>query len=144
MSGRSVPEVARNLAEADEEEVDIGTVARAVEEIASYLFPWGFSAYLQLASHLLNIDLPTEVAALPGLVRYGVPQAVAAWLMGFGLVDRRTAISVARVYALSRDSDSGTELPRLQYESGWALKTRLCLILLLMAPGESEGARRSN
>jgi hypothetical protein len=97
ISGRSIAAIAANMT-LPESEIDMGATARAIEEVASYLFPWGFSAYLQLAGHLLDAEPSVEVAAAPGLVRYGVPDPAAAWLLGFGLIDRNTAIAVAARY----------------------------------------------
>jgi superfamily II DNA/RNA helicase len=97
ISGQPIAAIAANMA-LPESGVNVGATARAIEEVASYLFPWGFSAYLQLAAHLLGSEPSVEVAATPGLVRYGVPDPAAAWLLAFGLVDRNTAIAVALRY----------------------------------------------
>jgi superfamily II DNA/RNA helicase len=97
ISGRPITAIAANMA-LPGSDIDVGATARAIEEVASYLFPWGFSAYLQIAEHVLGIQPAVELAAVPGLVRYGVPDPVAAWLMGFGLLDRSTAMTVAAHY----------------------------------------------
>jgi superfamily II DNA/RNA helicase len=109
ISGQSVPAIAANMT-LPGNEAEVGATARAIEEVTSYLFPWGFSAYLQLAAHLLDTDPSIEVAAAPGLVRYGVPDPVAAWLLGFGLIDRNTAIAVAARYHLDSGENSPAQL----------------------------------
>jgi superfamily II DNA/RNA helicase len=99
ISGVSVPQISKNLAPPDQDPFDVAALARVIEEMSTYLFPWGFSAYLQIAEHTLGIEPPARIAALPGLVKYGLPDEVAAWLMGFGVATRSLAIGIATEYA---------------------------------------------
>ncbi len=98
LRGHSVPEIAQRLAPPDQAPLSVADLARVLEEMASYLLPWGFSAYLQIAAHTLGLEPTGSIASLPGLVKYGVPDPIAAWLMGFGLTARSLAISVAAEY----------------------------------------------
>lgn len=99
ISGLSVPDIARGLDVSDEGPVDVAVVARAIEEAASYLLPWGISAYLQIAEALLGVSPVPAVSALPGLVKYGVPDAVSAWMMAFGITSRTVAMRLSRRYS---------------------------------------------
>ncbi len=99
ISGLAVPEIAQRLTPPDQAPMDIAALARAIEEIASYLLPWGISAYLQIAEHTLGAEPTSEIGALPGLVKYGVPEPTAAWAMGFGVTTRVLGMSIAREYA---------------------------------------------
>jgi len=99
ISGLPVPEIARRLTPPDQSPMEVARLARAIEEAASYLLPWGFSAYLQIAEHVLGVSPASAVAALPGLVKYGVPEPTAAWLMGFGVTSRFLGMSIAAEYS---------------------------------------------
>lgn len=99
IAGLPVPDIAQRLTPHDQAPMNIAALARAIEEVGSYLLPWGFSAYLQIAEHTLGVAPTVEVAALPGLVKYGVPAATAAWAMGFGVTTRTLGMSIAAEYA---------------------------------------------
>jgi hypothetical protein len=98
IDGHPVPHIATSLLGLEGEVTDVATLARVLEEAATYLFPWGFSAYLQIAEQALNVAPSKAVSALPGLVRYGVPEPSAAWLMAFGVTDRSVAVAIAQEY----------------------------------------------
>jgi hypothetical protein len=107
MSGLPVPEIATKMSAPEREQIDVPTLARAIEEVASYLYPWGISAYLQIAAHVLDLEVTVPITSLPGLVKYGVPEATAAWLMGFGVTTRSVAIRLATEYS----RDDGEPVP---------------------------------
>jgi hypothetical protein len=99
ISGLPVPEIAQRLTPPDQSPMDVAGLARAIEEVASYLFPWGFSAYLQIAEHTLGAVPAPTISTLPALVKYGVPDPIAAWSMSFGITTRSLSMSLAAEYS---------------------------------------------
>ena len=77
---------------------DRGAHARFIERIFGGLAPWGITAFLRIAAAVdgLNAeDMPPRVAHLSEMVRHGVPNPRASWVMRLGVPDRRAAITMA-------------------------------------------------
>jgi hypothetical protein len=90
IQGRSVSELAQ------EHEVDPVQLTSFIEDFFGYKLPWGMSGYLRIAQHALEWErVPEHLAALPLLVRYGVPSVHAAWLMSLGSPSRSVAVRLA-------------------------------------------------
>ena len=91
-------------------------VTRYIEEVFSYLLPWGISAYLRIAASELKLDqLPLLASNIAGMVKYGVPTAEAVWASTAGLASRSAAtrvVSSTYAYAKAR------ALPRPAFGAG--------------------------
>jgi helicase len=75
--------------------------ARYIEDLFSYRLPWGLSAYIRIAIDILGIDaldLPLAAHFLPAMVRNGLPDPEACWVMAAGVPFRTTAIEVASAF----------------------------------------------
>jgi hypothetical protein len=86
---------------------------RFIEDFFAYRLPWGISGYLQIAASCLGFpNVPVNLGTLPILVRYGVPNAPAAWAMAFGIPSRRLATRVSERYLAEVALPSSTGLRR--------------------------------
>jgi helicase len=109
-AGATVPAIVREL---DDDSVDAQSLSVFLEDFASFRLPWGTHAYLQIAANRFGIqEIQPSITALPGVLRYGVPTAVAAWLMGLGISSRRTAIALAERYAIEGGAEVVPDLRR--------------------------------
>lgn len=87
---------------AEEHGVDAVQLTSFIEDFFGYKLPWGMSGYLRIAQHALNWErVPDHLASLPLLVRYGVPNIHAAWLMSLGTPSRSVALRLALQFAES-------------------------------------------
>jgi helicase len=76
-------------------------LSRFIEELFGYRFPWIVSALLRIGKVELGLDdheLSDYVRSYPTMVKYGVPDPVAAWAMSAGIPTRRTAIRLAAAF----------------------------------------------
>ena len=82
-------------------------VTRYIEEVFSYLLPWGISAYLRIAGSELELDRISPVAGnIAGMVKYGLPTAEAVWAKTAGVTSRDAASRVASRYRSQREDTS--------------------------------------
>ena len=96
VEGRPVADIAGIVAEDEPEEL-----ARVIEQVLTYLLPWGSSAYLRIARAVLQTDISSAIAVIPAMLKYGVPNAEAAWIQGAGIKSRQLSIDLARRYRAS-------------------------------------------
>lgn len=84
---------------------DEGTdvLSSRVEDILTYLSPWGASAYLRIARAALEIDIPSSIRAIPALLKYGVPTIEATWVQSAGVRSRRASIALARDFVATEE-----------------------------------------
>ena len=113
VEGRSLPSISAHLREENSLEVGPETLSDFLNDYAMYRLPWGASAFIALALRELGIepeDCPIEVAALPALLKFGVPDPVAGWMMGFGVSSRPLAIRLASAFREDETSSTPTRL----------------------------------
>jgi len=91
IEGRSVSELATLTTEDEPDEL-----ARVIEQVLTYLLPWGSSAYLRIARVIVGVDVPQVIAVIPAMLKYGVPNAEAAWVQGAGIRGRQLSIDLAQ------------------------------------------------
>jgi hypothetical protein len=120
---RIIEEFATSSGEASE-------IGRFIDELFSYLLPWGLSAYLSIGCKVLGItrtDLSQFSKFLPSMVKYGLPTPFACWAMAAGIPFRQTAIQIAGAFQRERDHWNYQEFlawlstlttDRLRYEFG--------------------------
>ena len=100
VDGLPVADIAGALAGDHPEEL-----AFVIEQVLTYLLPWGSSAYLRIAKAVLAVDIPPSIGIIPALLKYGVPNSEAAWIQGAGIRSRQLSIDLAHRY-------NATELQR--------------------------------
>jgi superfamily II DNA/RNA helicase len=113
VSGRQLPAIVDHLLRESELSVSPESLSEFLNDYAMYRLPWGATAFLSIAADRLGINLnstPAWVRALPALIKFGVPNHVASWCMGFGISSRPLAIRLAELYAANSDSDSPSDL----------------------------------
>ena len=96
MGGNGVSEVCGGAGAADR-----GEAMLFIERYLGRSAPWGVSAFVRIAACRTGVDesaLPAAVRCLPDMVRYGVPNAEAAWAMRLGVPTRSAAMGVAEGY----------------------------------------------
>jgi len=84
-------------------------LSRFIEELFGYRFPWIVSALLRIGREefgLENNELSDYARNYPSMIKYGVPDPVAAWAMSAGIPTRKTAILLAG--AFGREGNSPT------------------------------------
>jgi hypothetical protein len=98
--GKSVPDLFQQFLT---ESGSLEDLARFIGDKFTYKFPWGISAYVRLAKHLLGLK-DDEIAAfakfLPTMAKYGVPSPIASWALAIGVPFRGTAIKLAQKYLM--------------------------------------------
>jgi hypothetical protein len=106
LEGSSVEEIASKVPEAIS---SVEQLSRFIEELFGYRFPWIVSALLRICREELGLDnntLPDYARNYPAMIKYGVPDPVAAWAMSAGIPTRKIAILLAG--AFGRESDALT------------------------------------
>jgi len=92
----------RSLAEAHaQNERDVQRLSRFIEDYFSYRLPWGFSAYMRIAAHRLDLDeksLANDLRYFPSMVKFGVGSPESCWAMSIGVPTRELATAVAAAY----------------------------------------------
>jgi superfamily II DNA/RNA helicase len=84
-------------------------LSRLIEDLFGYRFPWIVSALLRISREELGFDnneLSDFARNYPTMIKYGVPDPIAAWAMSAGIPTRQTAILLAG--AFGRESDALT------------------------------------
>ena len=97
LEGRPIDEIARNLGATD----SLEKLSRYVEELFGYLLPWIISGLIRISKEMLSIrekDLTEYIRSYPSMVKYGLPDPVAAWAMSAGIGKRRTALLLAGAF----------------------------------------------
>jgi hypothetical protein len=75
-------------------------VSRVIDDLCGYRLPWGFNSlglYLGNLAEALDQKLPDICQYYSAFVKFGVHDAVACWLLTYGVPSRRIALSVARL-----------------------------------------------
>lgn len=97
-------------------ESDEPKLIRFIEDFYSFRLPWGFSGFLQIASHLLALDeLPETRRWLPSMIKYGVGSPRACWAMALGAPTRDVAARISAAFL--EDSRDATFANFLQWFS---------------------------
>jgi helicase len=94
-------EMAALIREYGQQPLEPEEFGKLVDELFRYLLPWGLSAYMRIALHVLAIDrqeASNTVKFLPSMVKFGLPHPAACWAMSIGIPFRKTAIQVASVF----------------------------------------------
>lgn len=76
-------------------------LGKFIDDVFRYRLPWGISAYIRIATEVLNIErasLTMFAKFLPSIVKYGLPNPASCWAMAIGVPFRRTAIQIAATY----------------------------------------------
>lgn len=98
LEGSPVEEIYSKVADA----VDSGEqLSRFIEDLFGYRFPWIVSAFLRISREELGFDnngLSDYARNYPTMIKYGVPDPIAAWAMSAGIPTRRTAILLAGAF----------------------------------------------
>ncbi len=87
-------------------------LTRFVDEFLSYRLPWAVSGFLTIAREICSVneqDLSELVRSYSSMIKFGVPDPIAAWAMASGVPTRESAIRMARVFALSESRDDSYE-----------------------------------
>lgn len=92
--GTPVSEIARQTGANSVE-----SLSRFVEEYASYLLPWGISAFLRIAQDRLDFEATPVARTFPAMLKWGVPTIEATWAHSFGIGSRQIAIALGERYA---------------------------------------------
>jgi len=82
-------------------------LSRFIEELFGYRLPWIVSALLRIGKEELKIDdneLSDYARNYPTMIKYGVPDPVAAWAMSAGITTRKTAILLAGAFERASNS----------------------------------------
>jgi hypothetical protein len=77
-------------------------LSRLIEDLFGYRFPWIVSALLRISREELGLDnneLSDYARNYPAMIKYGVPDPIAAWAMSAGIPTRQTAIRLASAFA---------------------------------------------
>lgn len=76
-------------------------LSRFIEELFGYRLPWLASGLLRIGKAEFGLDdteLSDHARNFPSMVKFGVPDPVAAWAMSAGIPTRRTAIALAEAF----------------------------------------------
>ena len=97
LEGKPIDEIARSL------DVTISgeQLSQYVEELFGYLLPWIVSGLIRISKESLSIqekDLNEYIRSYPSMVKYGLPDPVAAWAMSAGIDTRSTALLLAEEF----------------------------------------------
>jgi superfamily II DNA/RNA helicase len=97
LSGQTPTEIARDP-EVAECEMTTHAVSRWIDDVCGYRLPWGYN---MLSIHLKKVaedserEIPSVCDSFSSLVKYGVHEPVACWLLTFGVQSRRAALRTA-------------------------------------------------
>ena len=109
LEGRSIDDIAEVLDATD----SLENLSRYVEELFGYLLPWIISGFIRISKETLSIqekELTEHIRSYPSMVKYGLPDPVAAWAMSAGIGSRGTALRLAGAFNLSNsETDSHKE-----------------------------------
>ena len=97
MEGMPIDEIGRNLDTVD----SLEQLSRYIEELFGYLLPWIISGFIRISKEKLSIqekDLTEYIRSYPAMVKYGLPDPVAAWAMSAGIGKRSTALMLAGAF----------------------------------------------
>ena len=97
MEGTPIDEIGRNLDTKD----PLEQLSRYVEELFGYLLPWIVSGFIRISKETLSIqekELTEYIRSYPSMVKYGLPDPVAAWAMSAGIGKRSTALLIAGAF----------------------------------------------
>ena len=97
LEGKPVDEIARSL----DVTISVEQLSRYVEELFGYLLPWIISGLIRISKESLSIrekDLNEYIRSYPSMVKYGLPDPVAAWAMSAGIDTRSTALCIAEEF----------------------------------------------
>jgi helicase len=86
------------LAQYRTQSISLEDLGRFIDDLFGYRLPWGFSAYLRIAIHVLEIskdNLSDTAKFLPSMIKFGLPSSVACWVMSLGIPYRKVAISIS-------------------------------------------------
>jgi hypothetical protein len=98
IEGLNVSDIINNLELIDTKPEEL---SKYMEEMFSFLLPWGITAFIRIAAHVLNIEserISLYVEYLPAMVKYGVPNPCSSWAMTAGIPIRTLAIKMAANY----------------------------------------------
>ena len=76
-------------------------LGKIIDVLFRYHLPWGISAYIRITKKVLNLDnteLPDKIKFLPSMVKFGLPDPMACWVMSVGIPFRKTAIEIAAAF----------------------------------------------
>ena len=108
LEGRPIDEIARVLDATD----SLEDLSRYVEELFGYLLPWIVSGFIRISKETLSIqekELSEHIRSYPSMVKYGLPDPVAAWAMSAGIGSRNTALRLAGAFNLSNSQTHSHE-----------------------------------
>ena len=78
--------------------ISLEDLGRFIDDLFGYRLPWGFSAYLRIAIQVLEIsqdDLSDIAKFLPSMIKFGLPNSIACWVMSLGIPYRKVAIVIS-------------------------------------------------
>jgi helicase len=112
ISGQDVGAIASSLSD---DEVDLQSLSRFIEDVFSYRMPWGVAGYATIAKAVL-VDPDDEepagmIVSLPAMMKFGVPVPEASWAMSAGIPTRSLAMQIAREF-LAEELDGASEFRR--------------------------------
>jgi hypothetical protein len=82
-------------------------LSRFIEKLFGYRFPWKVSALLRIGREELGLDndaLLDYARNCPTMIKYGVPEPIAAWAMSAGIPTRRTATLLAEAFGRASEA----------------------------------------
>jgi Lhr-like helicase len=77
-------------------------ISRLIDDLCTYRLPWGFNSlgiYLEGAADEVGQALPEVCGYYSAMVKYGVHDPTACWLLTFGVTSRRVAVRAAQILA---------------------------------------------
>jgi len=88
-------------------------LAQFIEDFISYKMPWGLSALIRIATHVVGIKDESQISLFtrffPSMIKYGVPDPVACWAISAGVPSRLTAIRIAERFLSESDKKDYSE-----------------------------------
>jgi len=104
LGGSPVEEIYSTVQEAVN---SVEQLSRFIEELFGYRFPWIVSALLRIGREDLGLDdneLSDYAHNYPAMIKYGVPDPIAAWAMSAGIPTRKAASLLAGAFGRGSDS----------------------------------------
>lgn len=98
-------------------ERDVQRMSRFIEDYFSFRLPWGFSAYIRIATHQLGLDdeaLSNDLRYFTSMVKFGVDSPESCWAMSVGVPTRELATVLAAAYV-----EDVEEAPSFANFVGW-------------------------
>lgn len=106
LAGSTPTEIALD-AEVVECKMTTDKICRWIDDVCGYRLPWGcnmLAIHMHRAAEEAACEIPAVCDSFASLVKYGVHEPVACWLLTFGVQSRRTALKAAQLAKSEADA----------------------------------------